>query len=408
MELVQQFNELDISMESSAVVTLEDLLSSLNSKMAEITLSGNISRHQAQVLVEQYAVQFESRCPIQSFTQIPSTTNFQIAQEGIIATIGEKVWELIKAAGELLKRVFKWIIDFVTFRKLRDRQAAEVAENIIAAHEAAVKLKESTHLSLTEEVQKLASADFDALYSGLTDDFLKSGRYIRMVRSMQPGVATVGAMTEARLDFIERYIERLNTNTQKNEDINKDSVGLFESTALRVYMPSLKKAGIPEPNNPKSAREWVQSALITITKENLVKLTPIDAVTAMRMFNEDSNALRDPILMLPDELQKSLDKNMRALENIRQKSLPTATAQDQAVIQKLVQTAIDDAMSVQVFMSVVNLVATARDKLIAALWKYSSYTYESLYNESAAVDDPHISKLIQDNAYQLKRRLKTR
>ena len=409
MDTVQQFDELDFTMESSAVVALEDMLSSLGRKMHEIETVGQISRSQAQLLVEQYAVNLESRCPINAFTQIPSTTNLRVAQEGIIETIADKIWELIQAAGNLLRRVWRWIIDFITFRKARDRQARQVAENVVAAHAAAQELKEKANLSPAEQVMREAAKDFDALYNGLTDDFLKSGKYIRMVRALQPGVASVSAAITGRVAFIIRQMDRMSTSLiHPTSVIGKDSVGLFDSTALRFYEPALKKADIPAPNNPKSAREWMQSALIEVTKENMAKLSPLEPNEAMRLFALDSNAIRDPLLLLPDEVARSVQKNLDVLDQIKRTKIKTANAEDQAIIQKLVQTTIDDAMSVQVFMSMLNLVATTRDKLVAALWKYSSFVYESCYNEAVTTEDPIIQKIVERNAAVLKAHLKRR
>ena len=80
--------------------------------------------------------------PVNSFTEEPSRTNLNVAMEGIFASAGRAVLDLIKKAGELLMRLVRWIGDLLkkTFTKTQSNE--EKIEKLAAVAEANEKIAE--------------------------------------------------------------------------------------------------------------------------------------------------------------------------------------------------------------------------------------------------------------------------
>lgn len=406
MGTVQLFDELDVSMESNAMTQIHETLDLLNLKLHAISTEGRISRAAAQQLVERYSVSFDPRYSVASFTQIPSQTNLSVAVEGILSTVGSKVIELVKQAIELLKKVFRWIIDFITFRKLRDAKAPKVVKNIVETNKATRQLHEVSEHQLETAVLEQAASPYLEHYNGLSADFLGKGKYLKLMRELQPQLTLLEKGIQTRIDLLEQWITRPPTT-------DSDVAAILNTSSVLEVMDADKlgaivsRAGIHAPPNPKSAREWMQAVLIEVSRESLIKgLEPIPPITAIQILEQNRNGLQEPLLLIPDAVAKSADRYMGQLKKLQVRPLPETSETGRQIVEKLTQSIIDEVMSIQIFMSAINLYAGQRDQLVADLWRYSSFVYESTYKEVVTIGDEKIRRMAQSNVTLLRSKLK--
>lgn len=407
MDTLQLFEELELSTESIEYTRLSEQIDLLNCKVTQLTMEGKVSRSFVESLITQHAVEIDPRYPVGSFTRVPSTTNFTVAQESLVATLGRKFVDMLKEAVKVLIKIFKWIIGFIDYRKQRDKKTPLFVANTAATSKASQDLAEKTNVSLEEEVLKEAVKGYYAQYTGLSKDLLTDGRFVVLLRKLQPQILGLEQIASMRLEAIERMLKHLPKDEGDDLTLMANTRALGDPMGTIQIQTLLKSSGIAMPPNVKSPRELMQSLWMALNVENLNKdLDPMDPTDAIVRLESNRNDILAPILMVPDTIAKSVSAIISKLNILRFEDRSGTTETGRQVIEKLFHSTMDEALAVQVYMNAVNLVAGSRDKLVETLWHYSTFVYESTYKEAVNIGTDEARRITNYNLTNLKAKLK--
>lgn len=106
---------------------IEQAMALLEGYLEELRKTQAVSRGQIEAVIEDVPDLLPEHVKVASFTQEPSPTNLEIAQESIIQAMGRKIADLAKAIWKLIAQSVTWIADF--FRRMRDRFKAMFIRN---------------------------------------------------------------------------------------------------------------------------------------------------------------------------------------------------------------------------------------------------------------------------------------
>lgn len=402
------FEELDVSCESSAIDFIRDQLLLLGETVQRISTEGKVSKSVAQNLIANYSVDFGQNYPVASFTESPTGTNVNVAMEGIVSTMGRKVVELVKMAADLLKRLFKWIIDLISFRKLRERKAKIAAMNTVVVGHATAELASKDIAPVIDPVAERALERFHESCNELVVDMLQDGKRLAMVRECQAALGTAELILTEKLNWLERNLKSGLPNTEWSEvDFVEGSDGLKYGMHSSRLTNILSKYGIASPKSDVSMLTAAQLAVSIITKDILSPAeNPPNPQIVMEVLESNRNGIMEPIVMIPDATIKSIDRIAKRTHDISRMTITNTTANSVRVVDAVIKSIMDDAKSVQLIFSAANSCSAARDKFIESIWTYVTVVFQNTYNANLKSDDHEARKSVAETANRMKAKLK--
>lgn len=239
--------------------TYQDLVAHRNllqTHYDDIARRGNISRAEAETLVQYCAEQFQD-LPLTSFTLHPSTTNLQPATEGLLHAVGEAAVKVIKQAVKLLLEFLKALWDFIL--KLSGlRKTLESSPERIEAFEGFL----SAVMSLTHGIQdtdpalrldmverKRIEETFNRGLKQAHCDLFHSGTYGALfAKCILVAEHTTLPKVMDRLDLFDKTLLELRKERHDEPDALDSYRFLFENLAKPLpgtdYRPSLKSTHV--------------------------------------------------------------------------------------------------------------------------------------------------------------------
>lgn len=389
---VLAYEELDVSCEQLALTRIEETLELLDCKLTQISVEGRISRAEASALVERYAVQFDERYPLASFTQSPSSTNLTVAQEGVARTAGRYLLDLIKRAGEMMKKVFLWIIKLFDFSGPKLKAAQKRIDNIktvSAAHDELHSQGIAATDARMESLERLVEK-FNDRYNALTHDMLSTGEMLAEIKKMTPFVQTLETSIHNRLEHLRHILTILPTDP-------KDDAS-FEANAQDM----LKR---PEKGTSKEIMREFDARFTTFKVQEVSH--PLSIRIALERVAAGHNSLAEPMVpkVIMDHYAK-LEEYMRQLTGLRIPPNVTCTQTTNQIVGKLTTRVLDDVMALKVYVSTVNIYSTERDRLLTALWEFVTASYQAAYTAGMADTDPEKRDVTKRVTARMKSRMK--
>lgn len=402
--------ELDLSCEALALTQIEDTLELLDCKLTQISVEGRISRAEASALVERYAVQFDERYPLASFTQYPSATNLTVAQEGIIKSVGKALADLIKKAGEILKKVFLWILKLFDFRSGKDSQATNRSSNIKTVSEAHDELRTNGIKASDDRLEQLKKMveRYNDRYNGLTHDMLTSGRFLKLIKALQPHVLTIETSIKHRLEHLRHVLTILPTDPKDDASFEANAKDMLKSTIPNSIMPMLKQAGITRSEDAvRTARDVMQVLETEISMCRVHEVSgPLDINAAIRLVNTEHNHLAEPVLPEAVLDRKKIEAYMRELNTLRVPAQASCTWPARMIVSRLTSQVVDEVLALKTYISVVNLYTTERDRLLTSLWEFVMGTYQAAYTAGMADTDEGKRQAVKRVTARMRSRMK--
>lgn len=236
--------EFDGGAEVEQMTVIQEALNLLENYQREIQTVGGVSRAHVKALVDECGVELPASAPLNSFTADPSTTNIQVANEGLISAIAGKIKDLAKAVLALLRKIFDWVIDLL--RKVRGNRAnverklhnasvtADAAAQLHELNLEGVPLNPSATARVNALIKKREEIEsrFDSIFSDLHADTVTGGQVAAKVRSILLYLPDIAGFYELR---VEQYLKA----AQAARDGDAASVGAFASIAQPESYPRL-------------------------------------------------------------------------------------------------------------------------------------------------------------------------
>lgn len=399
---------LSLEADQKTLTVLQEHLDLLSSKLQQITVAGQMSRYDAQQLVEHYAVQLDSRYPLVSFTQSPSPTNLKVAQEAMLTTLGRKIVELIKAAAELLVKVFKWLASFFSFRKAQDKKISLSIQNIGTVNQASDQLAAVTGpISVTHHAMQTAVSLYVEQFNRLTEDWLGPGAYASCLRELQPLLVTQEQVITQRLVYLQRFIDHPLQTPAEADLYGKEALKMIHPGMYERFSSVFKKYGIKEPSDVTSLKAFMDALLHHLTQASLEQpeqVMPIEQA-ALQIEKQAANLLA-PILLVPDESLREVQKLATQAQKLHQSIRQLPHEQLIKDLEQILKLVMQETQAVQVYYSCIDLYCQARDQLVANVWTYQTTQFQEAYQNAMAQGDQATRQLVQDIANKMKSRLK--
>ena len=395
---VQMFEELDVSCEENALTRLGEMLELLDNKFTQISTEGRISRADASALVERYAVQFDTRYPIASFTQFPSATNLTVAQEGILSTAGQYLMDLIKKAGEILVKIFRWVLDLITFRALREKRAKKQAANLSTIKRAEADLHIAGVTLPPEQVVEIERAfgRYQSVYSSLSEEILKGGYIGPLLRDLQETILLVKSTIKYRVEHLEHLLTILPKTEQEDLAFEENAKSALRSAIGEEIRKRLVNVGIDVPKTATTPKELFGLLVNDISKLSLHKdIEPLQVEEVESIITTNKNGIVNPILNIPPSTLTDVNAIIKQLMQFRTDPRINTTPRGRQVIQTLINAAINEALGVQAYMNAVSLYANARDTLISVVLEYAMAVYQATYSAGMTSPDPAKRQAVQ-------------
>jgi hypothetical protein len=400
--------ELDFSAESLAVSQVGDALKVLDDHYDEIARVGGISRPQAQSLVAECGAQFGNRYPLESFSQIPSTTNLSVAMEGIIEAGGKLLMDLLRRAAALLMQIIRWCIDLVKAQTARAKQFMRVHHNLEVVHGQNEVLRtsgvikgpdsptSSTPKELLEASERLETAtkNYEETANRLTSDILEHGPMGQMVRELSVAVLGILPKVEEKLKLFEHVLTSP-SHTGAGED-------LAQYSQLKTVATPIDTAGLArsvgryfhDDHNTGSVGGMLNAvyrALADMTTEGGEDRPGIDQVVAI--VSDPKGQFAAPFVVVPDQAARQLEAmehRLRRLQSIEPSN--QATDKIRAAFQEAISSVTDDIQGLRSYFLAVRLCISAQERLLHDALAYETALFElnriraSLSKNSEAIE----------------------
>lgn len=266
MDELEYLEPLDFDGDQAELDTLHQDVRILNRYYDEIAAQGGISREQAALLVRDCGLQLSESMPLQSFTEVPSRTNYQVTLEGLASRMAQRVWELIKRAAAILLKIARWILDAI-------RSAMGKATNVAAAVEATAEMTRlektypaPTQTAATPDTPGIRTArrlleqtarHYSEHYNELVEDLLKDAAIHTTIRNVAIQALPYLDITEMKLSLYTDLVNQLNRGV--------DAVGLM---ALKRQLTT-----IAEPIRSSQTRQHFRHGeLAVVASDELTEL----------------------------------------------------------------------------------------------------------------------------------------
>lgn len=395
MDDVQLFDELSLANESNAFICVVELMDVLDCKLAQISQEARISRADASALVDRFGVTYGERYPLASFTEQPSGTNVTAALEGIVSKASTYLMDLLKAAWQVLVKIFDWIIGFFGFTRDRERRIQRYARNFEQVDLAIKKLRATkiTPVSTTEMDE--ARRVFNERYSGLWPDMLGSGQILKLIRSLEMTTLTLQEDVDTRVDALRDAVASGKPLKHKGPVTSYDR-----------FSALFQRSEIGRSIHGKTAKELMSAFNGYVTQQSLqnehADTDPLNTITALL---SRQHGILAPIQVTSEVGARSMRETLSELKTMPTFISEKLTPDDQKSIQVAITELLDDAMAVQLYYNVLNLYSHSRDMMFTALWQYVSSYYRALYTAASASTDFTIRRVAEETSHVLKTRL---
>jgi hypothetical protein len=232
----------DGGQEAEQVDQLQQALDLLAAHGAELRAVGGVSRAQVAAMTDA-GVAFPAQTPLNAFTADASTTNLNIATESLFGAIWTKLREFARSVLELLRKIFRWIVD--TLKSLRPgrKKVEDKAANVQAMAEAVDELKQAgvgvaeltpSDRSKVQQLQDKLSAlqnTFATSFNDLMADHVSGGAIASKYRAI---LLYLPAVTDTYDLGVKQFIEAVKVSDQEAA-----SAGMFAAMADPQKFPKL-------------------------------------------------------------------------------------------------------------------------------------------------------------------------
>lgn len=264
-DLNPQNDELDLRDEEAAWLQVGDQMAVLDSYYEEISRVGGVSRDQALVLVHEYGVNLGERYPPESFTDVPSKTNLAVTMEGLLTKVGEIGLALIKAAGDLLMKIIRWISAILTRFKLRLRDVARRVSNLAHTNQANRSLDELGIATIAVKAVNMAAVDqarnslqdaqkqYEDEFNDLYADILSGGQFSRAVRAVGMMIPDIAKLIRNKFSLFDQAVNNRATGASAELIMLSEFRTIAIATPIQHMAAHLKAAGVsldPTNGNP--------------------------------------------------------------------------------------------------------------------------------------------------------------
>ena len=395
MSDILHFDDLSIAAESDAYVNIVELLDVLDCKLMQISHEARISRADASALVERFAVQFDTRTPLASFTEHSSSTNVSIALEGILASAGKYLLELLKKVVAILMKIFDWTLTFFGFTRDRERRIRRFGINFEQVQLANQKLRATRTTASSNTEIDLAYTAFNDRYNGLWSDMLGSSQILTMLRNLENDVFTLQ-------DFVRTQLVNVRTAIAKGTVTEISRVHASQAAIVSRFNRSTLITTATD-STPKSL---MTAFSMYVTQQSLLhEHEVIDPAIALNQVTKSRHGIMAPILLSDKIGARSVRDLINELRALPSTLPPKMSSDTQQQIQKYIAQLLDNALTVQLYFNIVNQYGHARDMMFTAIWGHAAAQYRALYTSAMASTDLSVRRVAEETAHVFKSRM---
>ena len=378
---VVSFEDVDLTDEKEQLDQVSLQLAVLESYHQEISDIGGVSRDQARALVRECGMSMGERYPLNSFTVLPSKTNFSVAMENMEETTASLVWELVKKAARLFLKLLAWVIDLIKNRRTANAAAAKTVERIDLVNRATAELKAAgsnevnvpasneTEVSRARQTIDETEERYQEAFNDLVADMLTDGQFLRYVQSLDIHMLYVAGIFRNKQALFHTAMQ---SNRQDPGGVVVQ-ISELRTVAMEVVPGDLgrqaARGGVNVPPNATLSdimRASIDHARVLLARREFE--TP-DYMRVAHVAAEDINQVLSPLPAAPDETRRIIDDLVRQTRAITAAQPPSnnspelrkAFLQAQQQVNKEVQ-------MLQNFWQLLLLVGQARDRLFHATY----------------------------------------
>lgn len=379
-----QLEDFDLTLEQDETAQLEVQLRTLDTYYSEIAAAGSISRDQARALVQQCGLDMGPRYPLNSFTEIPSTTNLSVTMDSMFETSARLVIDLIKQAARLFIKLLMWVIELIKKHRATQASAAKTNERISLVKDAKRKM-DATGIDQAEvppsgeeavgkvrETLERAEEGYQNAFNDLVADFVGDGEFLRFVQWLDINMLALSSTFAQKQELFYKVL----LTPYRNPSATLIQIGELRTIALEI--PSIEMRRRAESVTLKHAKpnfETVADIMRTMVEEARAlrqahEFEAPDAMTASDVINGNVNNLMSPLPMAPAETQRTVEGLLRATKDISTISpSPIATPELRQAFLEAQRRVNEEAMIMQHFWTILMIVSDTRDRFFNAMYE---------------------------------------
>ncbi len=387
MDELDQLEDIEFSSDHEELRALQDDLAVLNRYYDEIAATGGISRDQAILLVRDCGLKWDENYPIESFTEVPSRTNYGVAVESLSLTVVNKVWELIKRAASLLLKIARWIMDAIRSaagRATHVEAAVEVTADMVKidrSYPAPAQVVDTPAVKAARRQLEQCAEAYMENYNDLVEDLLGDAAYHTAIRNVAIDVLPFLDVTEAKLSLYTDLVQQLGRNP------NAVTLAVIKQQLATIAEPlrsSRTRAHFQHVNLPATQTDGLVEMVAQLrqaqlslrnqrTSNNSRWARDPEAALNQVAFNADDIRYTAPYITDIGHWHDRLDKMARELDRIVQLHVPAFAALEVATVYQFhtaFKTIEQEFQAYRTIIVTAESTRTVRDQLIYDLFEY--------------------------------------
>lgn len=421
MDLTASFEGVDVSDELGQWAQVKESLITLEAYYNEIASHGAISRDQAKALVADCGLQLGSSYPPESFTQLPSQTNFGVAMEGMFEVSVQLLWQLVKKAAELLLKIIRWIIEVIRQHRARSRNTQAMADKVTAFGEVNQELKAAglaAAFAASNDVEEVIAAKqrsdaavelFDQLYSELVHDIIQSHPHGFTVglRNIGVEVFELAELVSAKLQLFDQTVTAHPSHSASGAQV----VMLSELRTIATPIPTQRLSktlgmyGMAVQGQQNFAAVMNQLFERFQTLRNTPSEEQFTPESALALITANGSKATAPFSLKPErdmDTMQTIERYLAKMQALQPSNV--ASPEVRKAFTDAINCVTSEVQALRAFMSVFHSCENVRDQFFDALFKVELEEFMT-YREVAKVSqDPKVVEAINEAQRELKNR----
>lgn len=411
MDSQASFEALDDTDELGQWTQVKDSLVVLESYYNEIAQQGAISRDQAKALVGECGVQLGQSYPLESFTQLPSRTNFNVALEGVLEETARLLWTLIKKAAVLLLKVIRWLIEMYKQHRDRVRAAQRNLHTTTVVGEVNSDLRAAglaSALANSEAVEDVIAAKqlsddaveaYEQLFTELVQDIVlsESSGFTVGVRNIGVEVFELAELVADKLKLFDQVITAPSVVSTASSNV----IMLSELRTIATAIPTQRLGATMAAHGMRLPTSSTFAAAMLQIQDRFSQLrnTPtedvIEPASALQRVTMNGSKATAPFSLKPErdmETLQEIEKHLAKMQSITPSDV--ASPEIRQAFAEAINCVTSEVQALRTFTMVFRGCEAIRDQFFDTLFKVEIQQFMT-YREVAKVSqDPNIVKAV--------------